>query len=474
MIGVVLAQLGRLEDADRAYTRALELAPGLLAARKNRAVNAFTLGRFPEAAREFEDLARVAPKDFVPRLFLGLLALRQSKLEEARAHLAHARRLAPGNARVLLAVIKTEFLLGNRDGALEAAAALGQLPDLSDGDQFELGVVLAQFGANAEAGEAFRALRTKDPRSYDAGFNLALVEYRAGRHEQALAVADAMRASGHRTGELFNLRAWILSRSGRPNAARESLEEAAALEPDNADHILDLNTLWMNENKREAALRLLEDGMRRIPKDARLRVAAGLLLQSAGDRPEAEKRYRQALEVEPASGPAHLALANLLYESGRVEQAFAQLDRGLAILPGFPLLPFAYGALLLDSAGESDRPLLGKAKSMLLRAAELSPNYTNTWYLLGRLSQRLEDDASAQDYFEKACALDARHSRSLYQLSQIVRRRGDNKRADELAAKVRSLREEAVQEDRKLFAALAEESLRGGKDGGSQALRSSR
>jgi tetratricopeptide (TPR) repeat protein len=101
-----------------------------------------------------------------------------------------------------------------------------------------------------------------------------------------------------------------------------------------------------------------------------------------------------------------------------------------------------------------------------------SSTYPNTWYLLGRLSQKLEDDEPARGYFEKACALNPSHARSLYQLSQIARRRGDNRKAAELAGRVRRLREEAVQEDRKLFAALAEESLRGNKDGGLQVLKS--
>jgi tetratricopeptide (TPR) repeat protein len=460
MLGVVLTQMGRLEDADKAYTRALELAPGLMAARKNRAVNAFSRKLYPEAAREFEALARLEPKDFVPRLFLGLLAEEDSRLDDARQQLGEARRLAPHNGRVLIALARVEMGLGQREAAIGAAAAALQAAALSDAEKFELGALLAQHGANRESRGIFLELRQKDPRSYEVGFNLALVSYRDGQMEDALRTVDEMLAAGHRTGELLNLRAWLLAKLLRPGPARESLDQALALEPLNADHHLDLSTLLMNANERTAALRVLTEAMDRIPGDARLPVAAGLIAQSTGDRDEAERWFRKGLEVYPSSPPASLALANLLYEAGRTSESLDVLARGIELVPNSPLLHYAYGALLLDSAGEGERKKLELAKVHLLRAAETSPYYANTYYLLGRLSLKLDDMVGAQGQFERACSLEPKHVGALYQLSQIAQRRGDHRRAAELAAVIRGLRAGVVEEQRQTFTALLQESLR--------------
>jgi len=109
--GVVLTQMGRLAEADKAYLRALELAPGFLPARKNLAVNAFSQKRYSQAASEFEALSKLLPQDPVPALFLGLLALQDSRLDASRTHLLKARRLAPNHPRVLIALVRVELLL---------------------------------------------------------------------------------------------------------------------------------------------------------------------------------------------------------------------------------------------------------------------------------------------------------------------------------------------------------------------------
>ena len=458
--GVVLTQMGRLAEADKAYLRALELAPGFLPARKNLAVNAFSQKRYSQAASEFEALSKLLPQDPVPALFLGLLALQDSRLDASRTHLLKARRLAPNHPRVLIALVRVELLLGNRESAAECAAAARKSASLSDADRFELGTLLAAFGADEEAREIFLELWRRNPASHDVGFNFALVSYRSRHYDEALKTTEDLLSGGHRTGELLNLRAWILSRLSRPEAARQSLEEALAAEPRNADHYLDLGSLLMNGNDREGALRVLTDAVRFIPLDARLPVAAGLVCQSAGDRGQAERWFRQALQTDPASGPAHLALANWLYEAGRTAEAFDLLARGLERTPNAPLLHYVYGALLLDSTGEAHRGELGRAKSLLLRAAELSPYYANTYYLLGRLSLKQEDDSAAEAYFTKACKLDPRHVGALYQLGQIAQRKGDRKKAAELSRIVKNLRAGAVDEEHQRFTALLQESLR--------------
>ena len=97
MVGIVLTEMGRLEEADKAYGRALAKAPDFLPASKNRAVNSFSRREFRTAALEFEALKRLDPGDFLPRLFLGLLATEDSDIETALDHLLEVNQRSPGN-----------------------------------------------------------------------------------------------------------------------------------------------------------------------------------------------------------------------------------------------------------------------------------------------------------------------------------------------------------------------------------------
>ncbi len=180
MIGVVLTQLGRLEDAERAYTQALAIAPDFVPARKNRAVNAFTQRRYEFAASEFHTLVRLTPDDFVPHLFLGLISIENLEFQAADTHLAEARRHSPGNSKILIPLIRVRFILGERSPALGLARELMVSVRATESERFELAALLAQFDANAEAEQLFRSLIEKQPDSYELAFNLALVQYRGG------------------------------------------------------------------------------------------------------------------------------------------------------------------------------------------------------------------------------------------------------------------------------------------------------
>ena len=78
------------------------LTADFLPARKNRAVNAFSLGEYRFAESEFEALVKLTPKDFVPHLFLGLLAMEQSQWSRALPGFARSKaalaRQRPGFA----------------------------------------------------------------------------------------------------------------------------------------------------------------------------------------------------------------------------------------------------------------------------------------------------------------------------------------------------------------------------------------
>src|SRR5439155_16236399 len=124
MLGVVLTELGRLEQANEAYNRALSLTPDFFPARKNRAVNAFSLGDYKFAAIEFKTLVKQEPKDFVPHLFLGLLAMERNDWSAALPHLLEARQLTSNNARILLALSRVRFALAERQLALECVRTM--------------------------------------------------------------------------------------------------------------------------------------------------------------------------------------------------------------------------------------------------------------------------------------------------------------------------------------------------------------
>ena len=461
MIGAVLTQLGRLEEADAAYLQALAVAPEFLPARKNRAVNAFTQRNFDLARKEFEALEPLTPNDFVPPLFLGLISLENLNFEDAVKHLSMANRLSPSNPKILIPLTRVNFILGKRDSALQLAGS-AEASLQTDPERYELAVLLAQFEANTQAEGLFRGLKQRQPDSYDVNFNLALVEYRLGKYSHALQAINDFETRQKLSGEFQNLQGWILNKMGRWEHAQRSLEKAIELEPDNPDHYLDLSTALRNAGDIEKAMQVVLQGLQQCTERERLELQLGLLYQKMGKSGEAEKRFRAVLDRTPSNRSAYLALANLMASTERQAEALDLLKKGVEKVPSDALLRYTFGGLLLD-AGQTE-----KAEVELKRALELNPLYANTHYLLGKLYLERGDLTASRTSFEKACGFNPGHVRAYYQLSLIARRQGNTQKAREYSEIVQKLNQQVHKKDEDNLLGTVDESLQEGSPTGTR------
>jgi Flp pilus assembly protein TadD len=72
------------------------------------------LGKFPEAAAEFEQVVRLRPDYAEGHLNLGIALARQGSMSEALAHLQTALRLEPGNGKAREFITRIEQLNAHR------------------------------------------------------------------------------------------------------------------------------------------------------------------------------------------------------------------------------------------------------------------------------------------------------------------------------------------------------------------------
>ena len=460
MLGVVLTQLGRLKEANATYDRALSLAPDFLPARKNRAVNLFTLGDLKLSGREFEDLAKLQPKDYVPRLFLGLISIENRGFENAQRQLLDAEKLSPGNSRILLPLIRVEFILGERRAALEHARKMWTQLQVVDAERFQLGVLLAQFAANPEAAAVFRDLSHRETDSYEVTFNLALAEYQSGQFEGALRTINQYGVRAKLSGEMLNLQGWIYGKMRRLDQAIRSFRMAMEADPQNGDHYLDLSNALQNSADIDGAIQVVRQGIeRRIDLD-RLQVQLGLLYQKKGDPRQAESWFRQALATNTENRSAYLALALLMYQTNRKRESLELLKKALSVLPQDAFLYYLYGGQLLEEAETVGSGNLEEAMTVLNKALELNPLYANTYFLLGKLYAKKGDDATAESYFDKTCSFNPGHRGALWQLVLIARQQGKKEKVAELTQRMQRLQDQSEKPESDSFLGAVQDSLR--------------
>lgn len=89
----------------------------------------------------------------------------------------------------------------------------------------------------------------------------------------------------------------------------------------------------------------LEARIRQAPDRVDLLVDKGGLLARLGRVEEAQAAWRQALALDPAHPPAHMALIQSLYEQGRWDAYEAEVARCEVLRPGAPFLTYERGYL---------------------------------------------------------------------------------------------------------------------------------
>jgi Flp pilus assembly protein TadD len=212
----------------------------------------------------------------------------------------------------------------------------------------------------------------RDPKNYQAWFDLGFVLNRLGRTEDSI---HAYRQSVAAKPDVFesNLNLGLmLARSNNPEAER-LLRSATTLKP--TDHIeegqarawLALGHLLEN-TKPEEALAAYQKAAALTPKDPEPHLCAGLLRERQNDFPAAETEYKHVLALDPRSTDANIGLTNLYMKSGRIGEAEPLLRHLAAERPDDAGIRLQLGRVLAAQGKKDD------AIPEIQTALKLSPN----------------------------------------------------------------------------------------------------
>ena len=114
-LGILYTRLGRFEEAERAYLRAIEIGPELSAPRVNLANLYNRLGRNDEAVFQFREAIAYFPEEGELYYSLGLLSAEMGDYPAAAGNLVRAAELMPDRERVHFNLGKVLLFLGESE-----------------------------------------------------------------------------------------------------------------------------------------------------------------------------------------------------------------------------------------------------------------------------------------------------------------------------------------------------------------------
>ena len=275
VLGVLAAQMGDCERADRLLARAVQANPSHAAAHNNRG-NVLKALKQPGAAVASYDQAIALKPDYADAYYNRGVALQElGQFDAAVASYDAAIALAPGNAEAH----------NNRGTALAA---------------------LAQHEAAALSYGRAIALR---PDYAEAHCNRGLALQKLGQLHAAIASHDQAIALRPDYAEAHNSRGLALQELGQLDAALQSYRKAIALKPAYADAHSNLGAALQRLKQLEAAVACYDRAIEIDPDDADVHYNRGVALQELAQLAQAEASYRTALRLRPDFGQARWALA---------------------------------------------------------------------------------------------------------------------------------------------------------------------
>ena len=368
-LGDYFTVLGQLDKALASYRRATEIVPTSSNARDKLIghyldtgkiieaeplVNALRekdkhdlMGRFfdgriklahaksDEALTVLQGVIKDNPQFAGAHYYLGMAYLQKQQLPQAKAAIADAVKFNPqlGEARTALGQIHLSE--GSVDLALEQAQAAIQLNPRNAQAAIIIGTAYLRKGDLAKSRKVFEAIAQALPKEPIGPYNLGLV---------AQAEKNTAKALGYFEEALT--------------------KRATAIEP-----IVQIVAIKSAQGKTQEARERVLRQLDAAPKSAMLHTLVGQLWVTAKDPAQAERAFKTAIELDSSALAPYLSLAQLYYQTGKVDQSITEYETALSKNPNAP------AALMMLGIIHEGRKEYDKATARYEHILKLTPRF---------------------------------------------------------------------------------------------------
>jgi tetratricopeptide (TPR) repeat protein len=357
-LGNILRELGRLEDAETSFKKAIAIKPDLAEAHYNLGITLKELGKLGDAETSFKKAIAIKPDLAEAHCNLGISLQKLGRLEDAQTSYKKAIANKPDYAEAHSNLGTALQELGRlEDAETSYKKAIAIKSDYAEAHS-NLGNILRKLGRLEDAETSFKKAIAIKPNLVEAHSNLGNTLRELGRLEDAETSYKKAIAIKPDLAEAHNNLGIILRELGRLEDAETSYKKAIAIKPDLAEAHCNL----------------------------------GITLQELGRIGDAETSFKEAIAIKPDYAEAHSNLGIILRELGRLEDAETSFKKAIAIKPNLVEAYSNLGIILRELCRLED------AETSFKKAIAIKPDYAQAYSNLGNTLRelgRLEDAFNA-------------------------------------------------------------------------------
>ncbi len=317
-----LQQRGDLNGAVETYKKSLELDRTNIAAHSNLGVVLARLGRYDEAIPEYQQALNGAPEQFKPVLQrnLALAWYKSGRLREAAPLLIALHDSQPADREAAMLASDCLLQLGEAE---KSVAILEPLLATSGHDKafaYLLGMAYLKTGKTAEAQRLLDPV-LRDESSPEGRYALGMAMFTSGDYPAAVkAFARALQLNP----ALPHLQSYYgqsLIITGDPDAALEAFRAQLAADPNDYEANYESGLILERRGKQADAEALLRRAVLLRSDSTAAHVALARTLLAQGKQTEARAEFENVVRQWPQTGEAHARLAEIYARAGQRAEA---------------------------------------------------------------------------------------------------------------------------------------------------------
>jgi superkiller protein 3 len=339
-LGYLYTDLGRTDKAITAYLKAVEL-DGKDA---NLYYNLSTLyeraGNKERANVYLSKAISLQPEDMESRLKLAESLIKAGKYEAAETHLTEILDSKPDSVRAMVLLVP----------------------------------VLEKQGDTKRLIEIYKRMLALDPKNETLAYNIAVLEYEAGRLEESVPYFEQYLESHPDDVEVHSLLLDIFKKLNKEDLLLREARALIRLRPKDKGPYYTIFEILNKRGDYRSVIREMKKGLTAHPESTDLREFLILAYLKTGQENLAVDAMRELLKAKPKDIQMRLQLAELLEKQGKLQEAADAYETVLDLAPRQEEARQAYPRLLMDLARRQEaQDNFGEALKTVRKILDVSP-----------------------------------------------------------------------------------------------------
>ena len=393
-----------------------------------------------KAATHYQHEIQIYPHSSSASLGLGVISLRQNKLEDARKYFLQELQIDPASTGARARLAEIEFLEGRPDEGLtllnaavrispgEAVRALDIHPNLMTMNEHYDEPMLTSIQSSIPA------LKTS-PASAGRDLGLALIEARIGDHEMVYQYWSSFNKivwPKAAVGSDYHHRAVSDFERERYSEAAHELERWVATHPEDlkSRYLLSMTYSVLSQEAVEHMLSL-------DPNSIRIHQLVAKTYENSGEDYKALNEYRIVAQMDPTLPGVHFAMGHLLWKNEESDKAMTELQKEIDLNPDHAEANAEMGTILVNEHQPK------QAIPYLEKALKLAPDLTLLYQQLGNAYYMDQQYPKAEEELIKAIAYD-KDGTAHYLLGAVYRSEGKSEKSKEEFSIARKMKSDHV------------------------------